>query len=152
MTNQVQLELVSIYWLQENFQKHKKATVSGGGPFKNGKYHKEFFDRNPFLTEKDGPTYKERKRSKSEGDLKPFKPSSPPKKVHKLQSFKSLVKVWLTAFNFCSVDWQQQGRLLHQVSKSFRRSLQTDNRLQALETHCQQQWQAVHASARSEIG
>ena len=52
------------------------------GPFKMGKYHKEFFDKNPFLTEKDGPVYKEKdKRSKSEADLKPFKPSSPPKNV-----------------------------------------------------------------------
>ncbi len=53
------------------------------GPFKSGKYHKEYFEKNPFLTEKDGPVLKEKeKRSKSEADLKPFKPSSPPKKVN----------------------------------------------------------------------
>ena len=59
--------------------------------FKAGKYHKEFFEKNPFLTEKDGPVNKEKAlRSKSEADLKPFKPSSPPKKVKKNFFFKCL--------------------------------------------------------------
>lgn len=51
------------------------------GPFKAGVYNKVFFDKNPYLTEKDGAVYKEKSRSKSESDLKVFKPSSPPKTV-----------------------------------------------------------------------
>jgi hypothetical protein len=45
-----------------------------------------FFDKNPFLTEKDGPVNKELSRSKSEPNMKPFKPSSPPKTVKNLNS------------------------------------------------------------------
>jgi len=67
---------------KEAYQTHKKATLSG--PFKSGKFHKVLFDTNPFLTEKDGATYKE-KRSRSESDTKstPFRPSQPPKTVIK---------------------------------------------------------------------
>lgn len=53
------------------------------GPFKSGIFQKGFFDKNPYLTEKDSPINKEKpSRSKSESELKPFKPSSPPKKVN----------------------------------------------------------------------
>ena len=66
--------------MKENKAAHNKAMVSG--PFKSGLFHKGFFDKNPYLTEKDSPINKEKpSRSKSESDLKPFKPSSPPKKV-----------------------------------------------------------------------
>lgn len=57
----------------------KKAIL--GGPFKSGIFQKVYFDKNPYLTEKDGPVNKEKSRSKSESDLKIFKPSSPPKTV-----------------------------------------------------------------------
>jgi hypothetical protein len=64
---------------KENFTKHTKAVV--GGPFKSGLFHKTFFDRNPYLTEKDGAVY--RNVSKSANDIKqvPFKPSHPGKKL-----------------------------------------------------------------------
>ena len=52
-----------------------------GAAFKSGKFHQIVFDKNPYLTDKDGPTYKERTRSKSETDLKKFKPSSYPRTV-----------------------------------------------------------------------
>lgn len=66
--------------LKDNFKQHQKQMMDG--PFKAGLFHKGFFDKNPYLTEKDGPVNKEKAtRSKSDPEIKPFKPSSPPKKV-----------------------------------------------------------------------
>lgn len=72
----------SSHFLKELLETHKKAQV--GGPFKSGKFQKVFFDKNPFLSEKDGATYKDIKRSKSESTIKPFKYTSPPKTVNEI--------------------------------------------------------------------
>jgi hypothetical protein len=62
-----------------------------GPAFKSGKFHQVVFDKNPFLTDKDGKTYKENTKSKSEADLtaKKFKPSSAPKTVMLLLAYKA---------------------------------------------------------------
>lgn len=65
--------------MKQSSEQHKKAMV--GSSFKSGKFHQGYFDKNPYLTDKDGPVYRERTRSKSESDLKKFKPSSYPKTV-----------------------------------------------------------------------
>lgn len=62
---------------KEDFEAHKKAQV--GTAFLSGKYHKVLFDKNVYITEKDGAVNKEMSRSKSDPSIKPFKPSSPPK-------------------------------------------------------------------------
>lgn len=71
---------------KESYAAHKKATLSTA--FKSGKYHKVYFDNNPFLTDKDGAVYKE-KRSKSETEVKtlPFRPSQPPKTMGNMDGF-----------------------------------------------------------------
>jgi len=71
---------------KESYAAHKKATLSGA--FKSGRFHKVYFDNNPFLTEKDGAVYKE-KRSRSESDVKatPFRPSQPPKTMGNMDGF-----------------------------------------------------------------
>lgn len=76
----------SLTQAKENYAAHKKATLSG--PFLSGKYHKELFDKNPYLTKNDGAMYKE-KRSRSEADSKtiPFKPSQPPKTMGNMDGF-----------------------------------------------------------------
>jgi hypothetical protein len=55
-----------------------------GTAFLSGKYHKVLFDKNVYLTEKDGAVNRELSRSKSDPSIKPFKPSSPPKTVRLL--------------------------------------------------------------------
>ena len=67
------------FFSKEEYDAHKKAQV--GTAFLSGKFHKVLFDKNVYLTEKDGPVNREMSRSKSDPSIKPFKPSSPPKTV-----------------------------------------------------------------------
>jgi hypothetical protein len=73
------IKQIEIETFKESYEKNKKATI--GGAFKSGKFHAVYFEKNPYLTDKDGPVNRESKRSKSESDLKPFKQTSPPKTV-----------------------------------------------------------------------
>lgn len=70
---------------KQSSEQHKKSML--GPAFKSGKFHQVVFDKNPYLTQKDGATYKEMTRSKSESDIKKFKPSSHPKTMGNLEGF-----------------------------------------------------------------
>jgi hypothetical protein len=104
---------------KELLESHKKAMVSG--PFKSGKYHKVFFEKNPFYTDKDSPINKELRRTKSETDVKPFKPTSPPKTVRIIN--KNLVSIHEPNLKFILISDGQHGWFYKQISTPFGRSL-----------------------------
>ncbi|RNA17476.1 hypothetical protein BpHYR1_024365 [Brachionus plicatilis] len=70
---------------REEAERHKKAVL--GAAFKSGIYQKVYFEKNPYLTEKDGAVFKEKSKSKSLTDLKTFKFSSPPKSMANVDGF-----------------------------------------------------------------
>ncbi len=76
---------LAIHLDQYFLQRERKAAAKKikGGAFKLNSHPNDFFDENPYKTEKPQPQYREPQRG---GDKpKPFIPSNPPKKVRKIK-------------------------------------------------------------------
>jgi hypothetical protein len=65
--------------LQKEMQAHKAALK--GGAFRLNMHPTDYFDQNPYRMDKPLPPVRSKTVSSLPKDLKPFKPSSPSKKV-----------------------------------------------------------------------
>lgn len=68
---------LTLFILQKAREEHKRLVK--GGPFKSNIYPLEYFDMNPYFSDKPLPPVKKPPPEKQ--IAKPFKPSSPAKKV-----------------------------------------------------------------------